>query len=52
VIAPEAGIPLNDLQEQLGHANLATTSIYTKVTPAHVKEVYDKVDFCGVMGLE
>ena len=51
VRALEIGVPLNDLQEQLGHADLATTSVYTKVTPVHVKEVYDKVNFCGAMGL-
>lgn len=52
VRALEAGVSLNDLQEQFGHVNLATTSVYTKVTPVHVKEVYDKVDFCRAIGLD
>jgi hypothetical protein len=35
-----AGIPLSDLQAQLGHASLATTGIYLKASPNHRREAY------------
>ena len=36
----EAGIPLSDLQAQLGHASLATTGVYLKASPNHRREAY------------
>jgi site-specific recombinase XerD len=36
----DSGVPVGDLQEQLGHASLATTGIYLKVSPNHRREAY------------
>ena len=33
---------LRELQEFLGHANIATTQVYTHLTDEHVRRVYDK----------
>jgi integrase len=36
----DSGVPVSDLQDQLGHASLATTGIYLKVSPNHRREAY------------
>ncbi len=35
------GAPLRSVQELLGHANISTTQVYTQLTDAHVRRVYD-----------
>jgi integrase/recombinase XerD len=36
----DSGVPVGDLQDQLGHASLATTGIYLKASPNHRRESY------------
>jgi integrase len=36
----DSGVPIGDLQSQLGHASLATTGIYLKASPNHRREAY------------
>ena len=36
------GAPLRNVQELLGHANIATTQVYTQLTDDHVRRVYDR----------
>ena len=39
--ALESGVPINQVQLLLGHANLATTSIYTKANPVDAIKSYE-----------
>ena len=36
----DSGVTVGDLQDQLGHASLATTGIYLKASPNHRRETY------------
>lgn len=36
------GASLRNVQEMLGHANIATTQVYTHLTSDHIREEYDK----------
>jgi site-specific recombinase XerD len=41
VAALDSGVPLNDLQQQLGHTDLKTTSIYLKADINHRRKSYE-----------
>ncbi len=46
----DSGVPVGDLQEQLGHASLATTGIYLKVSPNHRREAYMRSGLSNFLG--
>jgi Site-specific recombinase XerD len=46
VTALDAGVPLNDLQAQLGHSNLATTSVYLNANLEHRRKSYEPLSPC------
>lgn len=40
-----AGVPLNTIGELLGHSDPKTTRIYSHLSPSHLKDATDKLDF-------
>ena len=44
VRALDLGIPLKDLQAQLGHTDLKTTSVYLKADIKHRRKSYEGLD--------
>jgi integrase/recombinase XerD len=45
----DGGVPVGDLQDQLGQASLATTGIYLKVSPNHRREAYMRSKLPGFL---
>ncbi len=45
----DGGVPVYDLQKQLGHASLAATGIYLEASPNHRKESYMRSDVSGCL---
>ncbi len=48
----DSGVPVGDLQDQLGHASLATTGIYLKASPNHRREAYMRSKLSSFLGGE
>lgn len=48
----DSGVPVGDLQDQLGHASLATTGIYLKASPNHRREAYMRSRLSNVIAGE
>jgi site-specific recombinase XerD len=40
-----AGVPLSEVQQQLGHARIDTTTIYTKLTGRERRSYADRVEW-------
>jgi integrase/recombinase XerD len=45
----DSGVPVGDLQDQLGHESLATTGIYLKASPNHRRETYMRSSLSGFL---
>lgn len=48
----DSGVPVGDLQDQLGHASLATTGIYLKASPNHRREAYMRSRLSNILAGE
>jgi integrase len=48
----DGDVPVGDLQDQLGHASMATTGIYLKVSPNHRTEAYMRSKLPNVLAGE
>jgi integrase/recombinase XerD len=48
----DSGVPVGDLQDQLGHASLTTTGIYLKASPNHRRETYMRSRLSSFLGGE
>jgi integrase len=48
----DSGVLVGDLQDQLGHASLATTGVYLKVSPNHRREAYMRSKLPGFLAGE
>ena len=48
----DSGVPVGDLQDQLGHVSLATTGIYLKASPNHRREAYMRSRLSNVLAGE
>jgi integrase/recombinase XerD len=48
----DSGVPVGDLQDQLGHASLATTGIYLKASPNHRREAYMRSKLSNILAEE
>jgi integrase len=48
----DGGVPVGDIQDQLGHVSLATTGIYLKASPNHRREAYMRSKLSGFLAEE
>ncbi|MGA9098049.1 MAG: tyrosine-type recombinase/integrase [Methanotrichaceae archaeon] len=46
------GVPVGDLQDQLGHVSLETTGIYLKASPNHRREAYMRSGLLNVFAVK
>ena len=46
----DSGVPVGDLQDQLGHGSLATTGIYLKASPNQRRESYMRSGLSNLIG--
>jgi integrase len=45
----DSGVSVGDLQDQLGHASLATTGVYLKASPNHRREAYMRSNLSNLL---